>query len=114
MTPESLNKAARRYQTVVALASVPFIPLMIFSISIAKWLANSLSSFGIQLAWQTLNLALIAIWIAALVGAMLAVQRRIWPNCPNCHKRITLNTIPIVIASKHCPMCGALIMSQES
>jgi predicted RNA-binding Zn-ribbon protein involved in translation (DUF1610 family) len=114
VTPDSLNKAMRRYQSILYVAMLPFIPLMIFNGSIARWLADHLALLGLNIKWATLGLILIGIWIAGLFGSILAVQSRLWPKCPSCYKRITPSNVGIVIATKHCPMCGDLIVRQGS
>jgi len=114
LTPESLNKATRRAQTLMNVALLPFIPLMVFSVSIARWLADPLSSLGLHVASPALNLVLIAIWLAVLFGIIFAIQNRTWPRCPNCHRKISPGNARIVIASKHCPLCGGLVIGQGS
>ena len=114
LTADSLNRANRRYLTWLYLALIPVIPLMMFNLSIARGFANFLEPFGTRIKAPVFGLALLAVWIAYLFGTILYVQRRIFPECPNCHKRITPNNVGLIIATKHCPTCGGLIIGQES
>ena len=115
LTADSLNKATRRYWRILYIALLPlFVPLMIFNLSIAQRLANFLNASGVNVKGPTIGLVLIATWIALLFSTIFYLQKRFLPSCPSCHKRITPNNVGLVIATKHCPMCGALIVGQES
>jgi predicted RNA-binding Zn-ribbon protein involved in translation (DUF1610 family) len=114
LTADSVNKATRRYWVTVYIGIVPLIVLLGLNGRIARWLAESLSSYGMQLKWQTLSLAIMVVTLALMFCTIFLTQSRTLPKCSTCGKRITPNMAGLVIATKHCPKCGSQLIAPVS
>jgi hypothetical protein len=81
LTADSVNKATRRYWVTVYIGIVPLIVLLGLNGRIARWLAESLSSYGMQLKWQTLSLAIMVVTLALMFCTIFLTQSRTLPKC---------------------------------
>jgi hypothetical protein len=111
VTVVGVNKATRQYWVAVNVGMALPIALLIFHKRIAVWLADLVGSFGIHIKLPILSLVLLGVSLGIAFGGIFLMQRLFLLRCPACRAVITPNVAGLVIATKHCPKCGAEIVA---
>ena len=110
LTIDLLNASIRRYWVAVTLAIAPGMALLLSNGAIDRWLVTLIG----RRAAVSLSLVLLAVSLGLLFAGIFLAQRLSLLKCPNCGKMVYPNTVGIVIATKHCTKCGALVIPAES
>lgn len=116
MTPKDIKSAERNYWIA---APFSILPLMLLAYGgksklIAGWLAETLNSLGIPITASNASLILLGAALVFTFAIILLAQYKLLAKCPSCHKAFTPNKSGIVIATKHCPNCGAQVIDAMS
>jgi predicted RNA-binding Zn-ribbon protein involved in translation (DUF1610 family) len=115
MTPEQLRAGNRNF---FLLANAPAV-IFVVSIWGDRFILNEIETLtGLRLqpggSKVYVFLLVLAIQFALLVVALIYIQRYFLPRCPSCLKSLGQMDQGIAIATKHCPHCGAQIITVTS
>ena len=116
MTPKDIKSAERTYWIAVSLSILPLMAVAYGGKSklIAAWLAETLSSAGIPITTSNASLIPLGGALVFTFAIIFLAQYKLLAKCPSCRKAFTPNNSGIVIATKHCPNCGAQVLDAST
>ena len=114
MKPEELNQKVKDYNRKMAIALILpctiLFGVLIALIALTKWLNHYLQAY----TWISIPLMIL---VVTLFIAFLCFQSKknedSIPQCPVCNSKLPINTIPIIIATGNCTVCGNKIIEKS-
>jgi len=114
MTPQSINRAVNKYWLFTLSGLVPLVAAIVFDTPLSAFSTRLLKSLSISAKESTMLYVLLAIEAVLMFVVIFASRRMNLPRCPQCGRIFLPSNVGAVIATKHCPKCGAQVIADSS